>query len=232
YLDEEFKLQPFAATRAGDHRFDQLLEDVSPKAREHWKELDKQTLKRLPKEITYQKLTRAGQIDFEILQHSLERSIWLAENTHSFEEDPRIYNEYITGCTYELLTRSTLPMTTNVRNCVARMAHVPRIIATAKETLRNPPRVFVETAIKQNRRAIAYYESAIFQLAGETPQLSDIKPLAAPIVESLKDYQKFLEQDLLPKAKGDWRLGKEKFYKKLEYELDAGLTADEVLREA
>src|SRR4030088_1437126 len=71
YLDEQFKLQPYSATRAGDHRFDHLLEDVSPKARALWKALDKKALERLPKEIAYEKLTRAGQIDFEILKHSL-----------------------------------------------------------------------------------------------------------------------------------------------------------------
>ncbi|MFL5242493.1 MAG: DUF885 domain-containing protein [Gemmataceae bacterium] len=232
YLDDQFKLQPYTATRAGDHRFDHLLEDVSPKARALWKALDKKALESLPKEIAYEKLTRAGQIDFEILKHSLTRSLWLAENTHPFEEDPRIYNEYITGCTYELLTRSTLSQATNVKSCLARMAYIPRLVATAKESLRNPPRVFVETAIKQNRGAISYYENGIFLLAGETPQLSELKPAAKPVVEALKDYQKFLENDLLPKAKGDWRLGKEKYGQKLMLELDAGLTAEEVLREA
>jgi uncharacterized protein (DUF885 family) len=232
YLDEQFKQQPYAATRLGDHRFDHLLEDVSAKSRDQWKELDKNTLERLPKEIDYKKLTRAGQIDFEILQHSLERSLWLVENTHPFEEDPRVYNEYITGCTYELLARSSQPQAVNVKNSIARLAYLPRIIATAKKELQNPPRVFVETAIKQNRGAISYYEAGIFQLAGETPQLSDMKPATKPVVENLKDYQKFLEEDLLPRAKGEWRLGKEKFAKKLVLELDAGLTAEEVMREA
>src|SRR5205085_948401 len=80
--------------------------------------------------------------------------------------------------------------------------------------------------------AIAYYEAGIFQLAGETPQLSDLKPAAKPVVESLKDYQRFLEEELLPRAKGEWRLGKDRFAKKLVLELDAGLTAEEVMREA
>ena len=30
YLDAEFKLQPLYATRAGNHDFDHLLDDVSP----------------------------------------------------------------------------------------------------------------------------------------------------------------------------------------------------------
>src|SRR5208283_2547995 len=72
----------------------------------------------------------------------------------------------------------------------------------------------------------------IFELAGETPQLSELGPAAKPVVASLKDYQKFLENDLLPRSKGAWRLGKEKFARKLELELDAGMTAEQVLREA
>lgn len=36
----------------------------------------------------------------------------------------------------------------------------------------------------------------------------------------------------MPRATDNWRLGKRKFAKKLDYTLDAGLGADEVLREA
>src|SRR5262249_11782106 len=96
----------------------------------------------------------------------------------------------------------------------------------------NPPRVFVETAIKQNRGAIAFYTDGIFRLAEETPQVSELGRAAKPVVDVLKEYQKFLEEDLLPRAKGDWRLGKERFYRKLDLELDAGVTADDVLRDA
>jgi uncharacterized protein (DUF885 family) len=52
------------------------------------------------------------------------------------------------------------------------------------------------------------------------------------VVTALKEYQQFLENDLLPRANGDWRLGKEKFSRKLDLELDAGLSALEVLQAA
>ena len=41
-----------------------------------------------------------------------------------------------------------------------------------------------------------------------------------------------MEKELLPKATGEWRLGKKKFSRKLELVLDAGLTADQVLADA
>ena len=232
YLDEQFKLRPLSATREGDHRYDHLLDDVSPKARKAWDEQTRKALADLEAQIDYKKLTRSGQIDYEILKHALTFSLWRSENAKPFEEDPRIYNEYISDSTYELLTRSTQPQATNVKNVAARIPEIPKVIAAAKESLRNPPRVFVETAIRQNRGAISYYESGIFEIAGETPQLSELGPPAKKVVEILKEYQKFLEEDLLPRAKGEWRIGKDKFRKKLELELDAGLTVDQVVAEA
>jgi uncharacterized protein (DUF885 family) len=232
HLEQELRQRPLEATRLGDHRFDDRLEDLSPKARAAWKERWQKTLAELPRKVNYKKLTRSGQIDFEIFAHHLRREIWLADNTRPFEDDPRVYNDYLSESVYLLLTQSTLPRPVNVRNCAARMAHIPKVVAAARASLRNPPRVFVETAIRQNRGAIAFYERGNYDLAGETPQLSALRKPAARVVAALKEHQKFLEEDLLPRAKGDWRLGKQRFAKKLDLELNAGLSAEEVLREA
>ncbi|MCS6851026.1 MAG: DUF885 domain-containing protein [Gemmataceae bacterium] len=232
YLDEEFRLRPFEATQLGDHRFDDQLDDLSPEAQARWLELQRRTLRQLPEQVNYHRLPRPDQIDFEIFAHHLRRNIWLAENTRRFQEDPRVYNEYISDSIFLLLTQSTQPKAVTIRNCVARMARIPAVVAAARVNLRQPPRVFVETALRQNRGAIAFYQSGIFEVAGETPQLSDLAEPARQLVPVLKDYQEFLEKELLPQATGNWRLGKEKFERKLELELDAGLTADEVLREA
>ena len=231
YLDEEMKHRPLDATRLGDHRYDHLLDDVSAKARAAGRERTKRVLEALPKRVDYQKLTRSGQIDFEIWQHHLKKELWLADNTKPFADDPRVYNDYITDSVYLLLTQSTLPLADNVRNAAARMAFIPRIVEAARENIKNPPRVILETAIKQNKGAIAFYEQGVFHLAGETPALSSLRTAAKPVVACLREYQQFLE-DLLPQAKGEWRLGKAKFAQKLELELNAGLGAEEVLKEA
>src|SRR5262249_10927304 len=154
--------------------------------------------------------------------------VWLFENTDPFRNDPRIYNEYISDSVYLPLTQSTLPKPTVIKNCVARIAHIPGIVEAARGNLGMPPKVVVETALRQNRGSIAFYESGLFALAGETPQLSELKPVAAKAVTALKQYQTFLEKELLLRADGDWRIGKQKFARKLELELDAGLTAEQV----
>jgi uncharacterized protein (DUF885 family) len=232
YLDEYFRLQPVQASKLGDHRFDAQLEDVSPEARKQWLAHWETTLRALPKHVNYSQLTRQAQIDFEIFKHELETQIWLTRNEKRFEEDPRIYNDYINDSIYVLLTQSTLPRETNVANCIARMARIPRVIATAKQTLTHPPKAILETAIRQNRGSISFYETEVFQFAGETPQLPKLKSAAAPVVAALKEYQKFLEGELMSRATGNWQLGRSKFNRKLELVLDAGMTADQVLADA
>jgi uncharacterized protein (DUF885 family) len=232
YLEDEFRMRPLEATRLGDHRFDTQLDDLSTTARGRWLALAKQTQAGLKTNIDARKLSRPAQIDLEIFRHELEKDQWLMENERPFEEDPRIYNGYISDSVYLLLTQSSLPRETNVANSISRMAHIPKVVAAARQNLKHPPKVHTETAIKQNRGSIAFFEHEILNVAGETAQLEALKAAATPVVSALNDYQKFLEQELLPRANGEWRLGIEKFTRKLDLELDAGMAAREVLSDA
>jgi uncharacterized protein (DUF885 family) len=232
YLEELFRRRPLEATRLGDHRFDARLDDLSAEARAGWAELARKTLESLPRQVERERLSAAGKIDYEIFEHELIKSLWLVENTRPFEEDPRIYNEYVNDSVYLLFTQSTLPRATNLANAAARMRQIPHVLATARRNLTRPPRVVAETAIRQNRGAIAFYERDLFPLAGEGPESGPLRAAAAEVVVALRQYQEFLEHDLLPRADGQWRLGADKFARKLDLELDAGLTAAELLAAA
>ena len=232
YLDAHFRQQPLAATQLGDHRFDNLLDDISPRARVGWLALAGKTLAELPRAVNYQKLSRDGQIDFEIFRHELQTEIWETKNFHPFQEDPRTYGAYLNDSVYLLLTQSTLPRETNIANALARMAQFPRIVAEAEKTLTHPPQPILETAIRQNQGAIHFYQTDIFELAGETSQRDQLKSAAARTVALLEDYQKFLEGPLRARATGQWRIGKRRFDKKFTLETDAGITAEQNLADA
>ena len=231
-LDASFQLRPVDATSLGEHRYDHLLGDVSTVARARWTDQNRATLTVLAQRVDRSKLTRGGQIDYDIFEQDLRKSLWLAENFDPFVTDPRTYSQYISGAVYDLLAQSSLPREVNVSNAIARIRQVPGILASARANLQNPPRVCVETAIKQNQGSIGFYERDIYEIAGKTKQLAALKAAADEVLPALRDYQKFLEQDLLPRANGEWRIGPEKFARKLELELDAGLTADQVYADA
>lgn len=228
YLDEEFKRHPVFATQQGNHDHDDRMDDLSPEARRADEATAKKWLAELAK-IDPKGLSRNGQIDREIWTHSLEYGLWSAANDNRFAFDPRVYGEYLSDSVFLLFTQSTLPRERNVQNAAKRIGEIPKVIAAARASLSNPPQILTEVAIKRNQGAIAFYEKEIYTLAGETP---GSEPLATPCraaVKALKDYQTFLEKELLTRSAGEWRLGKEKFGKKLDLELDAGLGADEVL---
>jgi uncharacterized protein (DUF885 family) len=119
-----------------------------------------------------------------------------------------------------------------VANAISRISQIPKVVAAAKINLKNPPRAVLETAILQNRGSIGFYERGIFEAAGETKQRHELKRACERALPILREYQQWLEGELLPAAKGEWRIGKRKFEKKLELTLDAGLSGDEVLRDA
>lgn len=230
YLDEEFQRHPVYATQMGNHDHDDRMDDLSPAAREKDIQTARKWLADLPKIIDIKGLSRDGRIDYEIWTHSLGYGLWSAANDNRFEFDPRVYGEYISDSVFVLFTQSTLPRERNVANAAKRIAQIPKVVAAAKAGLKNPPRILTEVAARRNRGAIAFYQKDIWVFAKETP---GSEPLATPCkaaVAALTEFQTWLEKELLPKSTGDWRLGKERFAKKLELELDAGLTADEVVK--
>lgn len=230
YLEEEFRRHPVYATQQGNHEYDDAMDDLSPAARAKDVETARGMIGAIAKLIDYKKLSRNGQIDFEIWRHALSYQVWQAENDNRFEFDPRIYGEFISDSVFLLLTQSSLPRERNVANAAKRITQIPKIVAAAKAGLKNPPKVLTEITIKRNLGAIAFYEKDIWEFAKETPGSEPLVTPCRAAVAALKEYQTFLEKELLPKSAGDWRLGKAKFAKKLELELDAGLTADDVLK--
>jgi uncharacterized protein (DUF885 family) len=199
------------ATRLGDHRFDDQLEDLSASARQASLERERATLEELPRRVRFEKLSRDGQIDFEILRHHLERSIYLEETFREFENDPRVYGEYLTESIYVLLTQSSLPKAVNLKNSLARMEKIPRIVDVARSTLRNPPRVKVETAIRQTEGAIHFYRQGLFALAGVEPGRNDLTDRAVAIATALERHLEFLRGEVLPRSTDDWRIGPTRF---------------------
>jgi len=232
YLEKVMRDEPMTATRLGDHRYDDRLEDLSAQACQARLERDKDALNDLRKVIDPKKLELADRVDFEILARHLESRIWLTENFRTFEEDPRVWGDFLTESVYLLLVQSTLPKEKNFENALKRMKAIPGIVETARSTIQNPPKVKTQTAILQTRGAIDFYEREIYLITGRKPEDTELKAATEPVVAALKKHLAFLTDEVLPRSGENWRIGRELFEKKLDYDLDSGLTAEEVLAEA
>jgi len=231
YLEGVFETRPVSATRLGDHRFDGLMTDVSAAARAGWLAHDKRTLAAL-KGVDMRQLSESGRIDCQIFRDELVKDIWLAENTQPFADDPRVYGNEINDAVYLLLTQSRLPKTTNVANCLARIEGIPAVLREARANLQHPPLTILETAIRQNRGAIAFFEAEVPALGAGGGHDAALQAAVQRVAGWLRDYQGFLEGELKARATGDWRLGARRFRKKFDLEMGAGIRADETLADA
>jgi uncharacterized protein (DUF885 family) len=232
WLEEECKRHPVFATQQGNREYDGQMDDLSPGAREQDKLRDKEVLAELFKQFDPSTLSREAAIDLEIWQSFLRYRQWQANNLDEFANDPRVYLVYCSDSVFGLFTQSTLPKHRNVANATSRIQFIPNVIKAAKASIKNPPRVLTEVAIKRTDGAISFYEKDIFALAEESPQISSLATPARNAVLSLREYKRFLEEEVLPRSTGDWRIGTDKFGEKLALELDAGLTAQDVITTA
>lgn len=229
WLDAECKRHPLFATQQGMREYDGQMDDLSPKARSEDAQRDQEVLADLAKKFDRTNLSRNAQIDLEIWESFLRYRVWQFKNCDDFANDPRTYLLYCSDSVFGLFTQSTLPRHRNVENAASRIARIPDVIAAAKASLKNPPKILTEVAIKRTDGAIAFYDKDIFALAEESPQISSLATPCRKAAESLREYKKFLEEVVLPRSNGDWRIGEKKFGEKLALELDAGLSAKEVI---
>ena len=238
WLDEYIAMQPFLGTRWGDHRFANKLEDLSPAGREKIVSHTRKTLDSLNKEFDPKQLSPDGRVDLATWKTGLERSVWIEENLAPLDTDPRSYNEYTTDSTYLLVTQTTLPKAAVTKACLARIREVPRLLEQARTNLgakkssRPPVRVFVETAIRQVPGSIAWYKSGLAEALGQGEGAEEVRREAAALVPLFEGYRQFLEKEVLPRSSDQWKLGPKLFAQKLEYELEADISAAEVLAEA
>lgn len=70
---------------------------------------------------------------------------------------------------------------------------------------------------------------AAFQDVKDAGLLADFHETNRKVVDSLAQYQNFLQNELKPKARGDFRIGAETFRKKLLYDEDVDIPLDRLL---
>ena len=223
-------MRPEQATHLGDHRFDDHLDDYSPAAPQKQRELSARYLTALA-QINLADLSSVNQVDYRIFKDRLSYDIFRIDVLREFEWNPLHYN--VSAAINGLLMREFAPLPTRLRTVKGRLAEVPEVIAQAKANLRNPPRIYTETAITQNVGSIRLVSTELDGFLAQAPDLKEqIAPVQARAVSALEDYGRWLKDELLPKSNGDFRLGDAKFRQKLRYSLESDLSKEEILQRA
>lgn len=231
YMDEFPAYFPVGATALGDHRFDSRLDDISQAARQQTREFWQRYLHSLS-QIDWAQLSRSNQVDHALLEYELKGFLWRQEVLQPWAWDPLTYTRLCGSAVYSLMARDFAPIEQRLGHVVDRLEQFPRLYQQIRDTLEpaRVPQVHAETAVQQNPGVVSILNNMVkpqlHRLSPETRKRL-IRAIEAAEAE-VRTHQQWLEEELLPNARGDFRLGAELFDQKLAFTLKAPLTRAQV----
>jgi uncharacterized protein (DUF885 family) len=231
YLDEVPDRSPVAATALGDHRADDRLDDVNAAARERLR----RTLlgyREALAAIDRGALSRANQVDAAILGNEIESTLFELDTLEEWAWNPLYYVRLPGNAIHGLLSRDFAPLEQRLDNAASRLEQLPRFFEQARESLQpeRVPKIHAETAVQQNRGLVTIIDSMIIphMQSLTAPAAERLEAAMATALEAIATQQTWLEEELLPRANGDFRIGAELYDRKLALALNSSLTRKEI----
>ena len=234
YLDDSMRAYPTGSTMAGYHEYDGLLEDLGAAAILEKIDMARRFQAELAP-IDPRSLTTSARIDHRLVTSDVDATLLALTELRPHERDPQSYVDLLGNSTLylTLLDPGSPAWSDRLASLLSRMQQVPRFLSDARANLQNPPRVITDMVIHTNAGSITFFERTAPILFARAPALAPrLERENARVLEALRDYQRWLEGTLLPASRGDWRLGKELWTRKLRLTLQSLLAPEEILRRA
>jgi len=212
-----FPFNPTNATSAGVHAFDAKLEDYSRAG------IDRQVaaLQGFEKRISAVDAKTLGEQvrgDRELLLNNIHSTLL---TFRPWEKNADTYSSGITNSAFVIMERNFAPLPQRLALLIQREQAMPAALLAAHKNLRNPPKIYTEIAIEQLPGLIAFFRNdvpAAFKDVTDADLQKRFAAANAGVIKALGDYEAWLKTDLLPKSKGDYRLGAETYRKKLAFD--------------
>jgi uncharacterized protein (DUF885 family) len=227
-----FHFGPTGATALGFHQYDTNLEDYSRAG------VDAEIAALKEYEWKFDDFPAAGLDestlgDLAIMRDNVRAGLLELETIRGWEKNPDNYSSGITNSAFVLMERDFAPAGERLRSLIAREKQMPAVFAAARENLKNPPRIYTEIALEQLPGIIDFFQHDVpeaFKAAKDPGALAEFQKTNAAVIAALGDYETWVKTDLLPRSKGDFRIGAETFSKKLLYDEMVDVPLDRLLQ--
>ncbi len=230
YFDDVyFKYRPSDGTQAGFHQYDRALEEYSKAS------IEERAAALHKAEKTFSGIavkTPSDTADRDLVLGDIRATLLELEQVRGWEKNPDRYSSGISSSIFTLISRNFASPEERLRSVIARERQMPAVFEAARANLSNPPRVYTEIAIEQMPGIISFFQSDVplaFNKVTDQALLAEFKKMNTLVIDSLKQYELYLKSELLPKSKGDFRLGADLFRKKLSYEEMVDIPLDRLL---
>ena len=221
YFDDAvFRFDPASGTAAGFHQYDSLLPTGARS------EVDEQTavLKKFQDEVRQfdpKGLSPAALADRELVLAQIQGTLLELEEIRPWEKNPDTYSSGASGAIFVIMSRSFAPPAERLKAAIARERIIPVTFQSARQNLRNPPKIYTEVALEQLPGIVSFFQKDVpsaFQKVTDQALLAEFHKTNQGVIEALKSYEQFLKTDLLPRSQGDFRIGAANYSKKLLYD--------------
>ena len=231
FVDDLPALSPVSATLSGDHRQDDILDQVDSDGRAATVRLYEKHLAAL-QSIEWQALSRANQVDADLLRNEIESRLWQLESLQEWAWNPLIYVDRSGSAIYGLMARDFAPLPERLVSAASRLEQMPRFLAQARAALQpqRVPKIHAETAVQQNPGLDSIIETMIVPHMGTATGEFKFRLQAAIATarKAVAEHQAWLEEELLPKAAGNFRIGAALFDSKLGFTLNSPLSRRDI----
>jgi uncharacterized protein (DUF885 family) len=213
--------------------FDRELDDFSfaatQKQRDYYIGLHKR-LEAFDKES----LSPEDRADYDVIDTQIGLSLFDLDIAQSWRHSPQTYVELLGSALFNPFVLDYAPKPERYEHIVSRLQKIPQFIETARRQIGQVPPVWARVAKEENDGNIDLIDRTLREGAPANGRKAyDLA--AAPALDSLRGFNKFLENDL-PKRAGnaaaDWRLGEARYRTKFKLVLATDRTPDEVLKDA
>ena len=233
YYQGLFTWDPTQATYAGVHDYDHRLPDFSAKAFADRVAALKKQLARL-KALQSAKRTLTEAIDAEILDHAIRAEMLEAEEIRSYLKNPMLYLGKPAEGIDLLMKRSFAPAPDRLKAVIGRLKAAPALVAAMKENVRNSPRELVDLGLIVAQGTIGFFKDDLKTWAtkaagADSALLAEFTAADQAAVDAFQAGAKFINDELLPNAKGSYAIGADAFMKKLATEEMLDIPLDRLL---
>lgn len=232
YFDEAvFRFDPAQATAAGFHQYDAQLPSGSRT------EIAEQiaVLKKWEADVRAfdpRGLSASAATDRELMLSQIESLRFGLETIRMWEKNPDNYSSGVTSAIFVVMSRTFAPAPQRLQSVIARERLIPRVFASARENLKNPPRIYTEIALEQLPGIASFFQKDVplaFRQVTDKALQAEFQKTNQGVIDALGAYEKWLRNDLLPRSNGDFRIGAENYRKKLLYDEMVDLPLDRLL---
>jgi len=232
YFDEAvFPFGPTNAVQDGFHAYDNQLEDFSQATIQ--KELaESRRFETLFAVFPANKLDTEQLADREMVLSNIRATVLALESIRMWEKDPDQYASTASGAAFTIMSRSFAPADARLRSLIAREKLMPKLFVEGRANLKNPPKIYTEVAIEQVPDIIDFFQKDVplaFKDVKEPALLNEFHQTNAAVIKDLQTWLVWLKSDLLPRSKGDYRLGADNYSKKLLYDEMVDIPLDKLL---